>query len=161
MSDDLMNVCPSDFSPFPWMEHAFRELGTREVAGTRDSRRIQEYLATVNLGASHDETPWCSAFANWCMQQADIQGTGRANARSWLSWGNANACLSRPCFGAVTILWRGQRHGWRGHVAFYVGDWQGQISLLGGNQGNRVSIREYDAGRVLGYRWPASHPLPA
>jgi uncharacterized protein (TIGR02594 family) len=160
MSDELSNICPADFTAFPWMEYAFQELDTREVAGRRDNPRIQEYLATVNLGRAHDETPWCSAFANWCMRQAQIQGTGRANARSWLTWGEANVCLATPCFGAVTILWRGQPRGWQGHVAFFVGPWQGRISLLGGNQGNSVSIREYDPDRLLGYRWPASFPMP-
>jgi uncharacterized protein (TIGR02594 family) len=160
MSDEISNICPADYTPFPWMEHAFGELGIREVRGERDSRRIQEYLATVNLRHAHDETPWCSAFANWVMKQAGIQGTGRANARSWLTWGESDACLVRPFFGAVTILWRGQRNGWQGHVAFYVGEWQGKLSLLGGNQNNKVCIKEYDASRVLGYRWPATHPLP-
>jgi uncharacterized protein (TIGR02594 family) len=160
MIDPYMNACPSDFSPFPWMEHAFAEVGTREERGTRDNRRIREYLATVNLGNEHDETAWCSAFANWCMAKAGIQGTGRANARSWLTWSRSDACLKRPCFGAVTILWRGQPNGWQGHVAFYTGDWQGKILLLGGNQNNRVCIKEYDAHRVLGYRWPTSVPLP-
>ncbi|MEI6709089.1 MAG: TIGR02594 family protein [Methylococcales bacterium] len=157
---DLNNVCPIDFSPFPWMEYAFEEIGTKEISGTRDNPRIKEYLASVHLGHAHDETPWCSAFANWCMKQADIRGTGKPNARSWLTWGQANACLATPCFGAVTILWRGQRNGWQGHVGFYVGSWQGKISLLGGNQGNKVSIAEFNPNRVLGYRWPASYQLP-
>ena len=161
MPDPYANTCPSDFTPFPWMQYAFEEIGTREVRGHHDNRRIQEYLATVNLGHNHDETAWCSAFANWCMRQAGIQGTGRANARSWLTWANTDACLDRPCFGAVTILWRGQRNGWQGHVAFYTGESQGKLLLLGGNQNNQVCIREYAANRVLGYRWPASHPLPA
>jgi hypothetical protein len=29
------------------------------------------------------------------------------------------------------------------------------VYLLGGNQGDRVSVRAYPRKRLLGYRWPA------
>jgi hypothetical protein len=32
--------------------------------------------------------------------------------------------------------------------------------VLGGNQGDAVSISPFSRGRVLGYRWPANEALP-
>lgn len=149
---------PSDFSHFPWMRYALQEYGTREVAGSGSNPSVEEYLRSVgNRGG--DETAWCSAFVNWCMEQAGIAGTRRANARSWLDWGAL--CLARPVYGAVTILWRGNPRGWQGHVAFYVGREGRNLILLGGNQGNAVSLRPYAEGRLLGYRWPVGYTPPA
>lgn len=145
---------PSDFSPFPWMRYALEEYGQREVAGSGSNPRIDAYLRTVGISAG-DETAWCSAFANWCMQQAGIAGTRRANARSWTEWGNS--CPAQPAYGAVTILTRGNSNGWQGHVGFYVGREGSNLLLLGGNQGNAVSIRPYAAGRLLGFRWPIGY----
>ncbi len=149
--------CPVSFGGYPWLEYAFREYGVRETRGRRTTPNIARYLASVGLSGYGDETAWCSAFVNWCMEQAGIQGTRRANARSWLNWGGL--CLGVPVYGAITIFWRERRTSWKGHVGFYMGRNGNRIELLGGNQGNAVSIREYPASRLLGYRWPASIPL--
>ena len=47
-----------------------------------------------------------------------------------------------------------------GHVAIYVGKSGGRVSVLGGNQGDKVQVSNYSAGRVLGYRWPKGVPMP-
>ena len=50
-----------------------------------------------------------------------------------------------------------------GHTGFVIGrDKQGRIMLLGGNQGNAVSINPYSAtARDAKYHWPDGAPLPA
>jgi uncharacterized protein (TIGR02594 family) len=135
-----------------WAEVAFRELlsGVREIPGSEHNPRILEYHRATELGASDDETPWCAAFVGWCLRMVFIQGSGRANARSYTAWGDA--CKAVP--GAVTVLWRGKPDGWQGHVGFLVGQENGKVLLLGGNQGDAVSVRSYPSNRVLGYRWP-------
>ena len=132
------------------VEFAFRELlaGIAEVPGPGDNPRIGEYLATVGLGPD-DETAWCSAFANWCHQQAGVAGSGAPNARSWMHWGLPAA---EPRLGDVVVLWRGSLTGWEGHVGFWAGGGLGAVLILGGNQGDRVSIAAYSRERVLGYR---------
>lgn len=61
----------------------------------------------------------------------------------------------------MVVFWRGSRGGWLGHVGFYAGrDAQGRILVLGGDQGNAVSVRPYSADQLLGYRWPEEVPLP-
>lgn len=150
MPDTYMT--PRNFWPYPWMEHAHQELGEREIRGRRHNSRIVDYLRSVGLGGGGDETAWCSAFVNWCLVQSGFAGTDRANARSWLGWGTVRAV--RPTYGSIAVLWRVRRGGWQGHVGFYVGETDTHITLLGGNQGNSVSIRDYPRRRLLGYRWP-------
>ncbi|MEN6441642.1 MAG: hypothetical protein ABFD97_24030 [Syntrophobacter sp.] len=46
----------------------------------------------------------------------------------------------------------GKEHG---HVGFYTGEDSDVITMLGGNQGDSVSIQDYRKDRWLGFRWPA------
>jgi uncharacterized protein (TIGR02594 family) len=145
-----------DFSHCPWLRFAVQEAraGVREdLRPGRSNSRVNEYLRTVNL--SDDETPWCSAFANWCMGQAGLTGSGRANARSWMTWGGPVVGCR---LGSVAVFRRGNSS-WRGHVGFYVGDCldQGETSMLvmGGNQDDSVCVKPYPYSRLLGLRWPA------
>jgi len=39
-------------------------------------------------------------------------------------------------------------------------DDKGRLLVLGGNQGNAVSIAPFDRSRVSGYRWPKAIPIP-
>ena len=151
---------PLDFSPFPWMRFALYEYGQREIRGSGENPHIQRYFAAVHAKhAADDQTAWCSAFANWCTNQAGIVGSGRADAKSWLCWGGQ--CLAKPTYGAVTVLWRTSPASWHGHVAFWVGENQHDVWLLGGNQGvGEVSVKSYPKHRVLGYRWPLGYAQP-
>lgn len=136
-----------------WMTIARDELGTKEFAGEADNPDVVKYLQSVDsLSLSlqrNDETAWCSAFVNWCMEKAGIQRTEKAAARSWLNWGRE---LTVPVVGTVTVLWRGSPTGWQGHVGFYVKETADFIYLLGGNQNDEVNIARYPKRRLLGYR---------
>jgi uncharacterized protein (TIGR02594 family) len=134
----------------PWMNIARGELNQRELAGAKNNNpRILEYLATVGHYPT-DETPWCSAFANWVMRQSGLRGTGAANARSWLQWGYP---IANPEYGCVTVFKRG-KSSWQGHVAFYWGQEGNTLLVLGGNQRDSVSIGRYPKKNLLGFRWP-------
>jgi hypothetical protein len=83
----------------PWLEIAVKELAIKEYAGEADNPRVVEYLKTTTLGSpenANDETPWCSSFVNWCMEQVHLKGTDNAMARSWRHWGKK---LEKPKFG--------------------------------------------------------------
>ena len=67
-----------------------------------------------------------------------------------MRWG---APLDEPRLGAVAVLTRGSDP-FAGHVGFFVGAADDRVFLLGGNQGDAVAVEAFDAGRVLGYRWP-------
>ena len=112
----LRKVVASPRSDFPWLAIALAERGTREFPGDADNPRVVEYLHSTNLGTpswNQDETPWCSAFVNWCMEKAGYEGTDSAWARSWLSWGKP---VEKPVPGCVAVF---TREG-GGHVGLYL-----------------------------------------
>ena len=92
---------------FPWLPIALAEQGVKEYPGDGDNPRIVEYLQSTTLEApmrTNDETAWCSAFVNWCVERAGYEGTDSAWAKSWLNWGKA---IPKPRRGCVVILTRG------------------------------------------------------
>lgn len=143
-------VEPDHASDYPWWPIAQRELGVKEAAGPADNPRIVQYLRSTTLDAptaSNDETPWCSAFVNWCVEQSGYEGTNSAAARSWLHWGRS---LERPTLGCIVVL---TREG-GGHVGFYAGEEGDNLLIFGGNQSNAVRVSPYAKTRLLGYRAP-------
>ena len=136
-----------------WAEIAFRELlaGVEEIPGHVHHLRILDYHATTSLKASADEVPWCSAGLNWVMRMAGLRGTDSAAARSWMGWGNE---IMAPRPGCVAVLWRGERHGERGHVGLWLADAGSRMMLLGGNQSDRWTVAPFPRDRLIGYRWP-------
>lgn len=135
-----------------WLPIAVAEIGVKERPGTDHNSRILDYHATTTLAAASDEVAWCSAFANWVMGQAGLEGTRSAAARSWMAWGRE---LAAPRQGCVVVFWRGRLDSAQGHVGFYMGeDSKGRILCLGGNQSNEVNVSPQPKDRVLGYRWP-------
>jgi len=146
----------------PWLHLARQEqeAGVVEIPGREHNQRIIEYHATTTLRGEADEIPWCSSFVNWCIRECGmlLGGTNSARARSWLEWGTE---LIIPPVGAITILRRGGAGqpgptviAANGHVGFLLHQTNTHVTLLGGNQGNRVSTKKYPVGRVLGHRWP-------
>lgn len=137
-----------------WLEIAEAEVGIKERPGPDEHHpRILEYLATCETlpesMRAQDETSWCSAFVNWCVEQAGHTGTNRANARSWQNWGTG---LIEPMHGCIVTLWRDRIDSWKGHVGFLVGIDAEHVELLGGNQSNSVCYLRYPRSRVLSYR---------
>lgn len=135
---------------FPWMSIAIRELGAREYAGAADNPRVVEYLRSTTLGYpanSNDETYWCSAFVNWCVEKAGYEGTDSAWARSWDNWGKK---IETPRRGCIVVFQRGSG----GHVGFYIGETGNKINVLGGNQSDSVCYQNYDRANLMSYRVP-------
>lgn len=132
-----------------WLEIAEFEIGVKEVTGG-ENPRIIEYHSTTTLRAKEDEVSWCSSFVNWCMKQAGIKGTGFANARSWLDWGQK---LEYPIEGCIVVLKRGVNPK-SGHVGFFINKKNGWVKVLGGNQSDQVKYSNFKETEVLGYREP-------
>ena len=59
--------------------------------------------------------------------------------------------LAQAKEGDVVVLSRGAS-GWQGHVAFFLRAVGQQVEVLGGNQGNGVSVTRYPKSKVLGIR---------
>lgn len=130
---------------------AISELGTTEIKGDQHNSRIIEYAHQAGFNfINDDETPWCSIFINWLASKLNIEKSNKLDARSWLNIGQE---ISDPKPGDIVIFWRGERDGWKGHVAVFLGyDSKNNIFCIGGNQSNSVSIATYDSNKVLGFR---------
>src|SRR4030042_4703482 len=97
--------------PYPWMALAFSKMGEEEVPGPAANPFVLECLSSTTLDGPDtetDETPWCSAFVNWCLEQTGIQGTDSAWARSWLNWGK-EVDYDAVRVGSIVVLKRGDR----------------------------------------------------
>jgi len=146
----------------PWLKVALDEFkaGVKEVPGPGVNQRIVEYLKTTTLepaAAENDQTHWCSGFVNWCFKQCEIEGTGSPAAKSWLGFG---AKLTKPRKGCVVVFDR-PPDPLSGHVAFYIGEVGNEsIAVLGGNQGDAISIDTYPRKRLRGFRWPQEEDIP-
>ncbi|WP_160147355.1 TIGR02594 family protein [Methylopila sp. Yamaguchi] len=125
-----------------WFKIARREIGVAE-RDPGSNPRILEYLATTTLSAAAkgtDATAWCAAFVNWCVEMDGRTGLKSAWALDWKSFGSR---ATSPAVGDIVVFTRTGGSSSGGHVGFYVADLGNKISLLGGNQGNRVSISDF------------------
>jgi len=132
------------------IEAASAYLGLREE-NAEEAKVLSEFFKqAVGINLNPAKTAWCAAFVDAVLKTTGSEGTGKLNARSYLDWG---VPVTTPKVGDVVVFSRGDPNGWQGHVGFYMGtNPDGSIKVLGGNQSNSVSISDYDAKRLLGYR---------
>jgi uncharacterized protein (TIGR02594 family) len=142
-----------------WLTRARAFLGLREIPGKGTDTTIAGWLAKLRAPWKDDETPWCGTFVAAVLSETGFKPVdGWAGARKWLNFG---VRLPAPGLGCIVVFWRGSPTSWSGHVGFVAGkDKNGNLMVLGGNQGNAVSIKPFGRDRVLGYRWPAGVPTP-
>ncbi|MBL8564732.1 MAG: TIGR02594 family protein [Hyphomicrobiaceae bacterium] len=134
-----------------WLVAAWRELGVREVVGARDNPRILAmFRDSGHEAVVRDEVAWCAAFVGACLERGGRRGTRSLMARSYLQWGEDARELRT---GSVAVLSRGSSPA-LGHVGFVVGEADDKVLLLGGNQGQQVSVQAFPKSRLLGVRWP-------
>ena len=146
---DPVKPMPVILSPLiPWMQVAQKEIGQSEIAGVKNNTRILEYHAATSLNATTDEVPWCSSFVSWCLEKTGVSSAKSAWARSYLNWGKK---IEKPHYGCIAVFKRGKSSG---HVAFFVEENALSITVLGGNQGNKVCKANYLKSDLLGYRMP-------
>lgn len=139
-----------------WLTEARRYIGQREIKGVNHNPFILGWWKAIKRGGiKTDEVPWCAAFVGAMLEAAGIVSSRFESAKSYLDWGRA---LEAPELGCIVVF---QRDG-GGHVGFVMGrDKAGNLLVLGGNQGDAVSIAAFGRGRVVGYRWPTAVPVVA
>ena len=137
------------------LEIALSQYGQKEIEGNEDNRTILQYAAeSGHSWVSHDETPWCSIFLDWCAMKAGVERTHAANAISWLKVGKVT---TDPKTGNIVVLKRGNDPK-AGHVGIFIAKEftanqkpTGYIYILGGNQSNQVKISTFNESDVLAY----------
>lgn len=141
----------------PWMVEGKRMLGRHEV---RDNGILARWLRLDGRTLGDPaKLPWCGDFVETCIRLAlpgeTFSGTLGKNpywARNWLLFGETVPLT----YGAVVVFSRGSG----GHVGFAVGEDETALHVLGGNQSNAVTVARVAKSRLLGARWPATHPRP-
>jgi len=134
----------SEMAPYEW---ARKELGVHEIPGSKHTPRIVWYHSFTTLKATDDETPWCSAFMCAAAESTGFKSTKSAAAISWKNYGKEGD----GSVGDIAVFSRtGGNHVAFVNKKFTKGD--SVVEVLGGNQGNKVSVANYSADRLLGFR---------
>lgn len=144
-----------------YLVHAFGEIGTIEVKGAEHNQRIVQYWADAKttFKVVDDEVAWCAAFVGAMLFRGGIEGTRKADAKSYADWGDEWTGLG---LGAIVVLHRKPpAPSWQGHLGACVGLTPTHVHVLGGNQSDRVSIAAFPRARVMTMRRPKGVVLPA
>lgn len=128
----------------PWIATAEREIGQKEVVGSKANPRIMEYHKASKHWAKDDSgklDAWCGSFVAWVMSQHGYAPP--RDAYRALEWAKFGTSLKAPVYGAICVKSRSGG----GHVAFAVGQSRDgkDYYVLGGNQNDEVNIKKYPA----------------
>lgn len=136
---------------------AFKFIGLKEIVGPEHNPIIMNWAKELNLEKIYisDEVPWCGLFiAKVCKDAGKEVVENPLWARNWLKWGTKQDVAM---FGDILVFSRGKG----GHVGIYVGEDKKCFHVLGGNQGNEVSVIRINKSRLLGIRrtpWKIAQP---
>lgn len=139
---------------------AQRYIGIKELPGGKDNPLIQWWLSLCGFSTdSPDEVPWCSAFVNGIAWELRLPRSKSAAARSWITVGVPIPIHEARPGNDIVILKRGEGDqpgpevlAAPGHVGFFAGLYGPRVYVLGGNQGDAVTIAPYPVERILGIR---------
>lgn len=136
-----------------WLAAARRYIGVAEIPGKAENPVIGGWLRKLRAAWDSESVPWCGTFVATCLQEVGLPIPQHwYRARAYLDYGTS---VLAPTLGCIVVFARAGG----GHVGFAVGrNEHGALLILGGNQGDRVSIAAFDPARVLGYRWPPGAP---
>jgi uncharacterized protein (TIGR02594 family) len=159
--EDVAVIAPSSTSP-PWMKVA-REEEAKGIAESNPATvpRIIEYFKATGFETSK-VAAWCGAFVAWCLSNCGDESAARsvkkataARAASWASWGTITLPQRSDEIpeGAVVTLSPSEPGDSSGHVGFFVRRSAGTITLLGGNQSDRIKESTYADSRIVAIRW--------
>ena len=140
---------------------ALKLYGTKEIKGVASNQQIiawaKELGGIVGAWYADDDKPWCGLFLAICAKRAGLDypvGFNSLRAKEWSKWGKPSPS---PMLGDVLVFNRAGG----GHVGLYVGEDLATYHVLGGNQGDSVSICRIEKSRLLSARrtdWKVSQP---
>ena len=141
-----------------WMIEARAVFGLHEK---RDNAKLRAWLRSDKKTLGDPAAlPWCGDFVETAIKRAlpdeVFKGDLAVNpywARNWVTFG----AQINPTYGAVLVFSRGSS----GHVGFAVGQDASCFYVLGGTQGDSVSVVRIERSRLLAARWPSTALLPA
>lgn len=140
-----------EVEPGPRMlREALALYGTKERAGSANNPEILRWAEETGQASVYnaDSMPWCGLFVAVCAKRAEWEPVRNPLwALNWVRW-EAKA----PWAGLGDVLVFVRDGG--GHVGLYVGEDSEAFHVLGGNQGDSVSIVRIAKKRLVGVRRP-------
>lgn len=134
---------------------AVKWLGLIEGAGSADNpwiiRWARYFGGWIASFYTKDSIPWCGLFVGYIVARSGKPKNAKMlSARSWDNWGHKRE--GAPMLGDILVFWRGRPDGTSGHVGFYVAEDDEAYHVLGGNQGDSVSITRISKNRLISAR---------
>lgn len=132
------------------LQVALDEYGFKETPGAGTNPEIDKYHESVGKPDWDEDVAWCSSFLNWCANEAGLERSKSAAARSWTKVGIKLASIADCIPGDIIVLHNGDPSNWRGHVGIYINKLPSRqcVYVLGGNQRNQVNIQEYPVQKI-------------
>lgn len=134
----------------PLIREAIKLYGITEFDGPDNNPVILDWAKEVNMTIGQyytkDEFAWCALFVSVVCRRAGYQppdGFDAIRARSFTKWGDPVA--GEAVIGDILVF---SRDG-GGHVGIYVGEDKTTYHVLGGNQGDKVSIVRIPKERLV------------
>jgi uncharacterized protein (TIGR02594 family) len=138
--------------------------GTIEGPGAQDNPVIMAWADECGIrGYVHDFIAWCGLTQAVVAKRAGWEYAPQGNALwalNWQFWGqDVHKCphVARPALGDILVFTR--KGG--GHVAQYVGEDDRNYHILGGNQGDAVSVSTHPKSSLVAARrapWRIAQP---
>jgi len=146
--DRLMQPAPYP----PWLSLARSLIGVAEIPGPQANGLLRQWAQSLGGWFANyfadDGVPWCGLFAAHCLQSCGLSYPKTYfRARDWANYGTP---LLDPILGCIVVLSRSNG----GHVGFAASATESTITLIGGNQGDRVSQSPFPRNRIIALRWP-------
>lgn len=138
---------------------AYKLIGTAETIGKDNNPKILDWADKLGLKKTYtaDEIPWCGLFVAYaCLKAQKPVVENPLWARNWNKFGTKQ---SIAMLGDILVFERGANSG---HVGIYVGEDKTAYHVLGGNQGDKVSIVRILKSRCIGIRrtaWGKAQPV--
>jgi len=144
----------------PWMTVAMNQAilakGAKEYSSTLYPmvKKYHSYVGwTFKTKKSCYKTAWCASFVSWTLGQAGYKNPKTVASRFYLKSSTLKK-INKPIFGAIVVFSDCSKTGKlksSGHVNYVYGTLpKNRTACLGGNQGDRIKISNYDCtGKVF------------
>lgn len=146
----------------PWMQIAWEQegAGVAEIGGPQAHKSIVAYFHQIGRpDISSDEVAWCMAFVMWCLMKAGVDISVIAPKDRLLAYfaRKLGTVINEPRVGAVCSMKRPGGH----HTGFVTKVTKTHVTLLGGNQSNKVCEATFKRTPDMVFTWPAPVQTPA
>lgn len=135
-----------------YMKAAYDYLGTKEAPGSANNPVVVKMFGLAEgPPVTADSVPWCAAFVAACLKLGKAPNEVQKSLRLWAAaYAGLGTKLKKPVWGCVGVKTRNGG----GHVGFVVAANDTHVWLLGGNQGDAVSVARFARSSFSSFNLP-------